>query len=253
MSLAVQTNFLMTSNLQDGWLVNLGQAKYLGVLDLQRKLVDLRQKNSVPDILLLVEHEPVITLGRQGSTANLISTSEEIGSDGIQIYQVERGGDVTYHGPGQLVGYPIIHLTQRKLSLRTYVHLLEETIIQTLEDFNIRAGREPQHRGVWVKDLKVAALGVAIRRWVSFHGFALNVSPNLDHYCYIHPCGLESAQVTSMENLLGEPAGMAEVTRKLLSTFIGLFPGEWQTLTADKLLREIEIDEEISQSRGTQR
>jgi lipoate-protein ligase B len=203
-------------------------------------------------MLLLVEHEPVITLGTRGSTANIISTLEELGLDGIQIHQVERGGDVTYHGPGQVVGYPIIHLTQRKLSLRTYVHMLEETIIQTLEDFDIRAGRAPQHRGVWVEDLKVAALGVAIRRWVSFHGFALNVSPNLDHYCHINPCDLAHEQVTSMASLLGEPVGMAEVTKKLLSTFIGLFPGEWQTLTADQLLGEIEIDEEISQTRGMQ-
>ena len=237
-----------TSNkVQDGWIVNLGHAGYLEVLDLQRELVDLRQKDCVPDILLLVEHEPVITLGRRGSTANIISTPEEISSEGIQIYQVERGGDVTYHGPGQLVGYPIIHLTQRKLSLRTYVYILEEAIIQTLGDYDIRAGRDPSHRGVWVGDLKVAALGVAIRRWVSFHGFALNVFPNLDHYCHINPCGLGHEQVTSMANLLKERVGMPEVTVMLLSRFMGLFPGKWQTLNTDELLREIQIDKEHRQ------
>jgi len=240
----------MRNNLQDGWLVNLGQAKYLEVLDLQRRLVKLRQKGEVPDVFLLVEHEPVITLGRRGNTSNILSTSEELASQGIQIYQAERGGDVTYHGPGQLVAYPIIHLTQGEISIHTYVHMLEETIILTLDDFDIRAGREPQHRGVWVGDLKVAALGVAIRRWVTFHGFALNVSPNLDHYCHINPCELGHEQVTSMASLLGDPVSMAEVTKKLLSNFIELFLGEWQTLSADELLREIEIDEEIYQIIG---
>ena len=236
-----------------GWLVSLGQAKYLEVLDLQRRLVKLRQEGKVPDVLLLVEHEPVITLGRRGNTANILSTAEELVSQGIQIYQAERGGDVTYHGPGQLVAYPIVHLTQREISIHTYVHMLEETIILTLDDFDIRAGRESQHRGVWVGDLKVAALGVAIRRWVTFHGFALNVSPNLDHYCHINPCELGHEQVTSMASLLGEPVSMAEVTKKLLSNFIELFPGEWRTLSPDELLSNIDTDEEIYQSRSMQR
>lgn len=224
-----------------GWLVNLGQAKYFEVLDLQRRLVKLRQEGKVPDVLLLVEHEPVITLGRRGNTANILSTDEELVSQGIQIYQAERGGDVTYHGPGQLVAYPIVHLTQREISIHTYVHMLEETIILTLDDFDIRAGREPQHRGVWVGDRKVAALGVAIRRWVTFHGFALNVSPNLDHYCHINPCDLGHEQVTSMVSLLGEPVSMAEVTRKLLSNFIELFPGEWQEITPTEVLGKFEL------------
>ena len=235
-----------------GWLISLGHTKYLEVLDLQRELVKLRQRHRIPDTLLLVEHEPVITLGRRGNTANILSTVEDLVSQGIQIRQTERGGDVTYHGPGQLIAYPIIHLTQREISIRTYVHMLEETIILTLDDFDIRAGREPQHRGVWVGDLKVAALGVAIRRWVTFHGFALNVSPNLDHYCHINPCELGHEQVTSMASLLGEPVSMAEVTKKLLSNFIELFPGEWRTLSPDELLREIEIDDEIYHLRGMQ-
>ena len=233
-------------------MISLGHTKYLEVLDLQRELVKLRQRHRIPDTLLLVEHEPVITLGRRGNTANILSTVEDLVSQGIQIRQTERGGDVTYHGPGQLVAYPIIHLTQREISIRTYVHMLEETIILTLDDFDIRAGREPQHRGVWVGDLKVAALGVAIRRWVTFHGFALNVSPNLDHYCHINPCELGHEQVTSMASLLGEPVSMAEVTKKLLSNFIELFPGEWRTLSPDELLREIEIDDEIYHLRGMQ-
>jgi lipoate-protein ligase B len=221
----------MTNILPDGWVVNLGQAKYLEVLDLQRELVKLRQEQRIPDTLLLVEHEPVITLGRRGSRSNILSSSEKLASQGINVHQVERGGDVTYHGPGQLVGYPVIDLAERNIGVRQFVDLLEETIILTLADFDIRAGRQSQHRGVWVGNLKVAALGVAIKRWVSFHGFALNVSPNLDYYCHINPCELQPEQVTSMAELLGETPGMAGVTHKLVIIFVELFPGEWHEIS----------------------
>ena len=237
----------MKGDLQDGWIVNLGHSGYLEVLNLQRVLVKLRQDRSIPDTLLLVEHEPVITLGRCGSTSNILSSPEQLAFQGIEVYQVERGGDVTYHGPGQLVAYPLIDLAERSIGVRQFVDLLEETIILTLTDFDLGAGRKSQHRGVWVKDRKIAALGVAIRRWVSFHGVALNVSPSLEHYCHINPCELGHEQVTSMARLLREPVGMAEVARKLQRRFIELFPGKWHTLTADKLLGKIEIDEEIYQ------
>jgi lipoyl(octanoyl) transferase len=220
----------------DGWLVNLGEAQYLEVLDLQRTLAQLRHENQVVDTLLLVEHEPVITLGRRGNTANILSSSEELSRQGIQLHQVERGGDVTYHGPGQLVAYPIIHLGQRNLSLRRFVYLLEETVILTLADFAIEAGRDHQHRGVWVSDRKVAALGVAIRRWVSLHGFALNVSPNLNHYCHINPCTLGPEQVTSMESLLGQMIEMQEVQQKVVQKFIELFPGRWHEISPKEVM-----------------
>ena len=232
---------LMTN--RSGWIANLGSAGYLEVLDLQRALVKLRQEDKIPDILLLVEHEPVITLGRRGNTANILSTVDELASQGIQIHQAERGGDVTYHGPGQLVAYPIIHLAQREISVHTYVHMLEETIILTLGDFDIRAGREPQHRGVWVEDLKVAALGVAVRRWVTFHGFALNVSPDLEHYCHINPCELGHEQVTSMAILLEESVSMVEVTKKLLSNFFKLFSGEWHEISPTELITTIQFED----------
>lgn len=233
--------------LQEGWLLNLGHAKYLEVLDLQRELVKLRQAQRIPDTLLLVEHEPVITLGRRGNTANILSSPEQLASQGIKIHRVERGGDVTYHGPGQLVGYPVIDLAARKIGVRQFVDLLEETIILTLVDFDIRAGRESQHRGVWVEDLKVAALGVAVKRWVSFHGFALNVSPNLDHFCHLNPCELGHEQVTSMARLLGKSPSMAGVIHKLVSKFVELFPGEWRELSSAELFR-LTIEDEISYS-----
>ena len=227
-----------------GWLVNLGHANYLEVLDLQRQLVKHRQEQRIPDTLLLVEHEPVITLGRRGSTSNILSSAAQLASQGINVHQVERGGDVTYHGPGQLVGYAVIDLAERSIGVRQFVDLLEETIILTLADFDIRAGRQSQHRGVWVEDRKIAALGVAIKRWVSFHGFALNVSPNLDHYCHINPCELHHEQVTSMARLLGKPPAMAVVIQKLVSRFAQLFPGEWHEVLPNEVLRKIEAEDE---------
>jgi lipoate-protein ligase B len=233
----------MNDDLQHGWLVNLGHARYLETLDLQRTLVRLRYENSVPDILLLVEHEPVITLGRRGRTENILSTAEDLASDGIPIHRVERGGDITYHGPGQLVGYPILHLGHRKLGVRTFVELLEETIILTLADIKIRAGRQPQHRGVWVANLKVAALGVAVRRWVTFHGFALNVSPRMEHFCHINPCELGHEQVTSMASLLGEKVSIEEVSQKVVSRFIELFPGAWREVSPIELFERVQIED----------
>ena len=232
----------MTNILPDGWLVNLGYANYLEVLDLQRQLVKLRQGQRIPDTLLLVEHEPVITLGRRGSTSNILSSFEQLASQGINVHQVERGGDVTYHGPGQLVGYPVMDLAERKIRVRQFVDLLEETIILTLADFGIHAGRQSQHRGVWVEDHKVAALGVAIKRWVSFHGFALNVFPNLDHYCHINPCELHHEQVTSMARLLGKPPDMAVVTQKLASRFVELFPAEWHEISPSEVFGRVQAE-----------
>jgi lipoate-protein ligase B len=235
----------MTNILPDGWIANLAHAPYLEILNLQRELVKLRQGQRIPDTLLLVEHEPVITLGRRGSTSNILASSEQLASQGIGVHQVERGGDVTYHGPGQLVGYPLIDLAERSIGVRTFVDLLEETIILTLADFDILAGRKSQHRGVWVEDRKVAALGVAIKRWVSFHGFALNVSPNLDHYCHINPCELQPEQVTSMARLAGQAPSMAGVTQKLVSRFVELFPGKWREITPTEVFPGIQSEANV--------
>lgn len=231
----------MTNVLPDGWIVNLGHANYLEVLALQRELVKLRQGQRIPDTLLLVEHEPVITLGRRGSTSNILSSFEQLASHGITVHQVERGGDVTYHGPGQLLGYPVIDLAERKIGVRQFVDLLEETIILTLSDFDISAGRRSQHRGVWVEDRKIAALGVAIKRWVSFHGFALNVSPNLDHYCHIHPCELHHEQVTSMARLLGRTPSMVEVGDTVMRKFAELFPAHWREVSPAEVFGRLPV------------
>ncbi|MFP3870027.1 MAG: lipoyl(octanoyl) transferase LipB [Syntrophobacteria bacterium] len=221
---------------QDGWLVNLGQTNYRQVLDLQHRLVQLRRENHVPDILLLVEHDPVITMGRRVNYEHVLASPRQLAAEGIEIVHAERGGSVTYHGPGQLVSYPIVHLSQRKLGVRTFIHLLEEIIIRTLARFAIPARRHPEHRGVWVQGQKVASVGVAIRHWVSFHGLALNVSPNLDHFCYISPCGLKHELVTSMTELLDNPPDMEVVRNLVAEKFCRFFPELWKKVSSGQLV-----------------
>jgi lipoate-protein ligase B len=225
--------------LRNGWIVDLGQADYVRIWDLQKRLARLRYEDRIPDTLLLVEHEPVLTMGRWARKENVLASSLELAACGIAQYQVERGGDVTYHGPGQLVGYPIIQLAQRKLGVRTFVRLLEETLIRVLADFRVQAERNLQQRGVWVRKQKVAAIGVAVQRWVTFHGFALNVSPNLDHFCYINPCGLDSSGVTSMAALLGQAPSMAAVAEAVAARFSELFPAHWRQASPRELSQEV--------------
>jgi lipoyl(octanoyl) transferase len=142
---------------------------------------------------------------------------------GISLYFVDRGGDVTYHGPGQLVGYPILDLSSRGGDLKRYVRDLEEVLIRTLEDFSIKAGRDPQHVGVWIGQKKIASIGLSIRQWVTMHGFALNVCNNLEHFSLIHPCGFKDRKTTSMQEVLGFQPSIEEVTERLLFLFSEVF------------------------------
>jgi lipoyl(octanoyl) transferase len=207
---------------------------YGEALELQRELVAARQQGSIPDQLLLLEHPHVITLGRNGRMENLLASDAALASAGISFYPINRGGDVTYHGPGQLVGYPILDLREWKRDVGAYVRALEQTIIDMLADYGISAGRIPGLTGVWVDQRKIAAIGVHIGRWVTSHGFALNVSTDLNYFQYIVPCGL-TKPVTSMAQL-GVRAGVAETSRALAAHFGRIFdcemPVETPVLTA---------------------
>jgi lipoate-protein ligase B len=156
-----------------------------------------------PDRLVLVEHDPVVTLGKQGDLANLPGGEAALAAAGIAFRRIERGGDITYHGPGQLVGYPVVHLRQRGLSLREYLRGLEEALILALGAFGLAGARIPGLTGVWVDGCKLAAIGVALQGGVTYHGFALNVAPDLAHFGYIVPCGIAGRPVGSMAGLLG--------------------------------------------------
>jgi lipoyl(octanoyl) transferase len=195
----------------------LGRIDYASALDLQQRLVAERKLGEGADHLLLLEHPHVITMGRNGHETNLLASEEILRRAGISFFPTDRGGDVTYHGPGQLVGYPILDLRDWKRDVGAYVRGIEQTIIDTLANYGITAARIPKLTGVWVGERKIAAIGVHLSRWVTSHGFALNVSTDLSYFQYIVPCGL-TKPVTSM-TALGVRATLEEVGEKLAGHF----------------------------------
>jgi lipoyl(octanoyl) transferase len=199
---------------------------YENGMKLQEKLVELRQRETIDDQLLLLEHPPVITLGRGGDETNLLATQPQLASHGVRFYETTRGGDITYHGPGQLVGYPILHLGEGNRDVRKYVTALEEVLIRTVAEYDIVAARVEGRRGIWVGNDKIAAIGVRIARWVTSHGWALNVSTNLDHFRLITPCGLQGTGVTSIEREAGRRVAVDEVREKLARHFGDVFQRE---------------------------
>jgi lipoate-protein ligase B len=197
---------------------DLGRMDYLAALALQEHLVARKQRECSPDILLLVEHPHVFTLGRGGKELNVLAPGE------VPVYRTGRGGDVTYHGPGQLVVYPIIDLRSKlRRDVHRYVRNLESAAIHTLRDFGLAATRRPPFTGIWIGDNKIAAIGVAVRRCIAFHGLALNVNPDLNYFKRIVPCGLSWADVTSMAQELGEAQSMELVRDRFLHNFIKVF------------------------------
>ncbi len=204
-------------------LRQLHRVTYENGMRMQETLVALRQADEIPDQLLLLEHPPVITMGRSGSMANVLATDEAMTGAGVRFFETTRGGDVTYHGPGQLVGYPIVHLGEGRRDVRKYVTAIEEVLIRTAADFGVTAARWEGRRGVWVGREKIAAIGVRIARWVTSHGFALNVSPNLDHFDLITPCGISEGSVTSLERLTGASISMEVVRAVVVRHFAEVF------------------------------
>src|SRR5437764_8925612 len=202
-------------------LRQLGRIDYASALQLQQQLAADRKQGLVCDQLLLLEHPHVITLGRNGHMENLLASEEMLGRAGVAFYPTDRGGDVTYPGPGQLVGYPILDLREWKRDVGAYVRALEQSIIDSLADFGIAAGRIPKLTGVWVDEAKIAAIGVHLSRWVTSHGFALNVNTDLSYFQYIVPCGL-TRPVTSMA-ALGVRAGLEEVSERFAAHFGQIF------------------------------
>jgi lipoyl(octanoyl) transferase len=201
-----------------------GRMEYAKALDLQRHLVAQRKAGAIPDQLILLEHPHTITLGRNGHLENLLASEEILSRGGIAFHPTDRGGDITYHGPGQIVGYPILDLTGWKRDVGAYVRAIEQVLIDTLTDFGIHAGRIPKLTGVWVEERKIAAIGVHISRWITSHGFALNVNTDLRYFQYIVPCGL-AKPVTSMEQL-GSHASCDAVTERLAVHFGRIFDRE---------------------------
>ena len=200
-------------------ILDLGLSPFKEVWDLQKELVKKRQNGQIKDTLILAEHEPVYTLGKNANENHILQNSPR----DVKTYQIERGGDVTYHGPGQLVGYPIIDLHNYNKSISCYMRSLEQLIIDTLAEFRVTAERKDGLTGVWVGDEKIAALGVRVTRWITMHGFALNVSPDLTYYSGIIPCGIFEYGVTSMAKQLTDQVAVDSVKQVLIEKFMNQF------------------------------
>jgi lipoate-protein ligase B len=207
------------------WVERLGVVPYAQALDFQRQVARARISGALPeDVLLLVEHPPVVTMGRSSKQQNLLASPELLAAGGVELFEVERGGDVTFHGPGQLVGYPIIDLKQHKKDLHWYLRQVEEALIVALSDFGIAAGREAGLTGVWTSGRKLASIGVHARDWVTWHGFALNVSTDLKYFDLMVPCGIQAVTMTSVDRETPFPgASMETVSESVTSAFGRVF------------------------------
>lgn len=195
------------------WVVDLGRRAYGDALALQRAVARARISGEVDqDVLLLVEHPPVITLGRSSKDAHLLANPQQLASRGVELFEVERGGDVTFHGPGQLVGYPIIDLKRHKQDLHWYLRQVEELLIRALEKMGIAGERVAKYTGVWTRERKIASIGVHARDWVTWHGFALNVTTELSYFDLIVPCGIAAVTMTSVQRELGRPVRLEELS-----------------------------------------
>jgi lipoyl(octanoyl) transferase len=265
-------------------VVQLGQVDYGEGIRLQQKLIDLRKSGQIGDVLLLLEHAPVITLGRNAKSANVLASTEQLAARGVEVFECDRGGDVTFHGPGQLVGYPILDLRgfsrqpsaishqeltteslpswRKALGAVDYVRRLEEVLIRTCGDFGIATKRVPGLTGVWteadrvVTEAKIAAVGVHISRSVTSHGFALNVNTDLSYFDLIVPCGIAAKAVTSMKKVLGRELDMDAVAQSVSRNFGGVFGSQMLWVeTVDALLGNVvgvpmKVPEELRRLRG---
>lgn len=212
---------------------------YENGLKLQQKLAEMRQRDAIDDQLLLLEHPPVITLGRGGDAANLLASPDVLRRERVRFFETTRGGDITYHGPGQIVGYPILHLGEGSRDVRKYVTKLEDVLIRTVAEYGITATREDDRRGIWVGKDKIAAIGVRIARWVTSHGWALNVNTNLDHFRLITPCGLQDTGVTSIAREIGRPVALDEVRQVLAAKFSDVF--ERRLVPREETIRLVKV------------
>jgi lipoate-protein ligase B len=221
------------------WVADLGRRPYAEVLDLQRELARARISGELAqDVLLLVEHPPVVTLGRSAKERHLILPRGALAGRGIEVHEVERGGDVTFHGPGQLVGYPIVDLRRHKQDLHWYLRQLEEALIRAVGQYGIAGERNPAYTGVWTAGRKLASIGVHAREWVTWHGFALNVSTDLSFFDLIVPCGIQAVMMTSVERELGRAATptLPEMSSAVAAAFGNVFSLEPHDIGAAALL-----------------
>ncbi|MDH5173668.1 MAG: lipoyl(octanoyl) transferase LipB [Elusimicrobiota bacterium] len=204
-------------------VLDLGLVNYEKAYYLQKKLHEFRREGRIDDVLILLEHEPVVTMGRGGKRDNILVSEELLQSKGIRVFEIDRGGDVTLHCPGQLVGYPIFDLRIHGKNIHRYLRNIEEVIIRSLKVYGIEGQRIENHTGVWVGGRKIASIGIGVKGWVTFHGFSLNINPDLSYFSLIRPCGFESRTVTSMSEILGRSVEPGDFRQQLIEKFAEVF------------------------------
>jgi lipoyl(octanoyl) transferase len=225
------------TELRELWVADLGYRAYDDALQLQRELARARIRGELTqDVLLFVEHAPVVTLGRSAKEGHLIVPRAALAARGVEVHEVERGGDVTFHGPGQLVGYPIIDLRRHKQDLHWYLRQLEEALIRAVAEYGIVGERNPRYTGVWTGSRKLASIGVHARDWVTWHGFALNVTTDLSFFDLIVPCGIQAVTMTSVEQEIEtEAPTLGDMARSVAGAFADVFALEPLNIEAEAL------------------
>lgn len=225
---------------------DLGLIDYQEAWTLQKEIFELRYKNKISDTLLLLEHPNTYTLGKVADKNNLIGSNQYLEKNQISVYDIDRGGDITYHGPGQIVGYPIINLNDWQKDTHKYLRALEEVIISSCGSYNLICNRNAKHTGVWIEDRKIAAIGIKVSRWITMHGFAFNVNTELAMFQGIVPCGITDKGVTSLEKELGAKINLSEVKALLLKKFLEIFNyGSVEEISSNSLLQNKSVINQV--------
>jgi len=206
------------------------------------RLVKERGEGTIPDTLLLLTHPPLYTIGRAGSRDHILVSDEVLESEGLTVYETDRGGDITYHGPGQLVAYPILDLRQHGKDLHKLQNQYEEVIIRVLSEYSVEAGRIPEYPGVWIGLEKISALGIGVSNWVSYHGWSFNIDPDMTHFSYITPCGIKGKGITSLKNILRRDISMEEVVERVVVRFGEVF-------NLEMIATEIQLPPDLNKGR----
>jgi lipoyl(octanoyl) transferase len=217
--------------LLEGYWLDLGLIPYAPAFAIQAQVLQARMEGRLPATIILQENPPTFTIGRSGSRANILASPDELARRGIEVLEVNRGGDVTYHGPGQLIASPLLYLGDVDLNANQYLHRLEDLLVELLAGYGIQAGKKPSYPGVWVGEEKIGAVGIAVRHGYTFHGFSLNVSLDLTAFNLINPCGVVRMPVTSMERVLGRAVLMAEAKAQLRQVITHTFLMDLQAVT----------------------